>query len=306
MGGPGRRQRLPGDRADRVRRQGVGGAGPRHHARPADHHRIGVRARGLAGHLHRDRHRGLQREHHASRPTHPLGARPARCSIRRCSRWCRSRTAAASRLPACTVTASGLGRRDARRHRPPRPRRAGRRQVRRPRHQRHGQHDARVRDRGLSVTAAPVDVSALPAEATTGKWGPLVQWAIVPLHIHLLRPARSWAGASTRTAVSWAPWQHAAAVGSRQRARRLPRIVGGHNAVLLRPHVHGGRPADGLRRPQGRTTRASTSPTSSIRPARRWPRACPRWRSAAGTRPSPCCPMAGCSRWPAGIRPARS
>ena len=38
----------------------------------------------------------------------------------------------------------------------------------------------------VSVTAAPVNVTALPSEATTGKWGPLVPWPIVPLHIHLL------------------------------------------------------------------------------------------------------------------------
>ena len=37
-----------------------------------------------------------------------------------------------------------------------------------------------------SVTSAPVDLSPLPAEATTGKWGPLVDWDIVPLHMHLL------------------------------------------------------------------------------------------------------------------------
>jgi len=37
-----------------------------------------------------------------------------------------------------------------------------------------------------SVTAAPVNVTALPSEATTGKWGPLVPWPIVPLHMHLL------------------------------------------------------------------------------------------------------------------------
>jgi hypothetical protein len=37
-----------------------------------------------------------------------------------------------------------------------------------------------------TVTAAPVNVSALPAEATTGKWGPVVDWDIVPLHLSLL------------------------------------------------------------------------------------------------------------------------
>jgi hypothetical protein len=37
-----------------------------------------------------------------------------------------------------------------------------------------------------SVTSAPVDLSPLPTEATTGEWGPLVNWDIVPLHMHLL------------------------------------------------------------------------------------------------------------------------
>ena len=37
-----------------------------------------------------------------------------------------------------------------------------------------------------SVTATPVTLSALPSEATSGKWGPVVAWDIVPLHIHLL------------------------------------------------------------------------------------------------------------------------
>jgi hypothetical protein len=37
-----------------------------------------------------------------------------------------------------------------------------------------------------SVTAAPVNLSPLPAAATTGSWGPLVQWDFVPLHMHLL------------------------------------------------------------------------------------------------------------------------
>ena len=37
-----------------------------------------------------------------------------------------------------------------------------------------------------TVIAAPIDLSALPAEATTGKWGPVVSWDIVPLHLSLL------------------------------------------------------------------------------------------------------------------------
>jgi Domain of unknown function (DUF1929)/Bacterial Ig-like domain (group 1) len=37
-----------------------------------------------------------------------------------------------------------------------------------------------------SVSSAPVNLSPLPTEATTGKWGPVVNWDIVPLHMHLL------------------------------------------------------------------------------------------------------------------------
>ena len=37
-----------------------------------------------------------------------------------------------------------------------------------------------------SVTSAPVDLLPLPPEATKGQWGPLVNWDIVPLHMHLL------------------------------------------------------------------------------------------------------------------------
>jgi len=37
-----------------------------------------------------------------------------------------------------------------------------------------------------SVTSAPINLSPLPPEATTGKWDPLVNWDIVPLHMHLL------------------------------------------------------------------------------------------------------------------------
>ncbi len=39
---------------------------------------------------------------------------------------------------------------------------------------------------GISATSSGVAVGALPTEATTGKWDPPVQWAIVPLHMSLL------------------------------------------------------------------------------------------------------------------------
>jgi hypothetical protein len=38
----------------------------------------------------------------------------------------------------------------------------------------------------VSVISSPVEVSPLPVEATTGKWGPVVPWDIVPLHMSLL------------------------------------------------------------------------------------------------------------------------
>jgi Domain of unknown function (DUF1929)/Bacterial Ig-like domain (group 1) len=37
-----------------------------------------------------------------------------------------------------------------------------------------------------TVQSSPVTLSALPAEATTGKWGPVVPWDIVPLHMNLM------------------------------------------------------------------------------------------------------------------------
>jgi hypothetical protein len=37
-----------------------------------------------------------------------------------------------------------------------------------------------------SVTSSPVDVSALPPEASDGEWGPLESWDVVPLHMNLL------------------------------------------------------------------------------------------------------------------------
>ncbi|HEY8256575.1 MAG TPA: hypothetical protein VIG08_02865, partial [Gemmatimonadales bacterium] len=35
-------------------------------------------------------------------------------------------------------------------------------------------------------TSSPINIGSLQVEATSGKWGPVVNWEIVPLHIHLL------------------------------------------------------------------------------------------------------------------------
>jgi hypothetical protein len=63
-----------------------------------------------------------------------------------------------------------------------------------------------------SVTAAPVNVTALPAEATTGKWGPLVPWPIVPLHIHLL---------PTGKVLGWGKYEDGGVVGTHGSIPRL-------------------------------------------------------------------------------------
>jgi hypothetical protein len=49
-----------------------------------------------------------------------------------------------------------------------------------------GEHTLEFTAGTASVTSSPVSVSGLPAEASTGKWGPVVNWDIVPLHMNLL------------------------------------------------------------------------------------------------------------------------
>ena len=48
-----------------------------------------------------------------------------------------------------------------------------------------------------TVTSSPVTVTPLPAEATTGKWGPVVPWDIVPLHMSLLPTGKIFAWGKT-------------------------------------------------------------------------------------------------------------
>ncbi len=49
-----------------------------------------------------------------------------------------------------------------------------------------GSHTLEFTAGEASVTSSPVEVSALPPEAASGEWGPLVAWPIVPLHMNLL------------------------------------------------------------------------------------------------------------------------
>ncbi len=50
------------------------------------------------------------------------------------------------------------------------------------------------------VTSSPVTIAALPSEATTGKWGPVVPWDIVPLHMSLLPNGKIFAWGKTDVA----------------------------------------------------------------------------------------------------------
>ncbi|HJR52023.1 MAG TPA: galactose oxidase-like domain-containing protein [Gemmatimonadales bacterium] len=49
-----------------------------------------------------------------------------------------------------------------------------------------GEHTIEFTAPDASITSNPITLSALPAEATTGEWGPEVAWNIVPLHMSLL------------------------------------------------------------------------------------------------------------------------
>jgi hypothetical protein len=49
-----------------------------------------------------------------------------------------------------------------------------------------GDHTIEFTAPDASATSSTVTLSALPAEATTGEWGPEVAWEIVPLHVALL------------------------------------------------------------------------------------------------------------------------
>lgn len=53
-----------------------------------------------------------------------------------------------------------------------------------------GDHTIEFTASGATATSSSIALSALPAEATTGEWGPVVDWDIVPLHMTLLPNAK--------------------------------------------------------------------------------------------------------------------
>jgi len=56
-----------------------------------------------------------------------------------------------------------------------------------------GSHTLQFSAGPATVTSSPVDVAPLSAEATTGSWGPVVNWDIVPLHMALMRNGKIFA-----------------------------------------------------------------------------------------------------------------
>ncbi len=56
-----------------------------------------------------------------------------------------------------------------------------------------GDHTLEFTSGTASVTSSPVSVSDLPPEASSGKWGPVVNWDIVPLHMSLLPTGKVFA-----------------------------------------------------------------------------------------------------------------
>jgi hypothetical protein len=60
-----------------------------------------------------------------------------------------------------------------------------------------GAHSLEFTAGTVSVTASPVEVSALSSAATTGSWGPVVNWDIVPLHMSLLPNGKIFAWGKT-------------------------------------------------------------------------------------------------------------
>jgi hypothetical protein len=60
-----------------------------------------------------------------------------------------------------------------------------------------GDHTLEFTAGTASVTSSPVSISALPVEANKGKWGPVVPWDIVPLHMSLLPTGKIFAWGKT-------------------------------------------------------------------------------------------------------------
>ncbi len=165
-----------------------------------------------------------------------------------------------------------------------------------------GSHTLQFTAGAAGVTSSPVTISPLPPEATSGKWGPVVTWDIVPLHLNLLPNGKILAWGKRNATPSSADtmgvpriWDPAGGPPSRPSTDR-----GGQHALLCRPHPHARWPHSWCPAATSRTTAGSRPPTSFPRMAAGKP--VPPWRTPGGTRPSPRCLTGVCSRWAGGTR----
>ena len=63
-----------------------------------------------------------------------------------------------------------------------------------------------------AVSSSPIEIQPLPSEATSGKWGPVVDWPIVPLHMSLL---------PTGKVIGWGKYEDGGVMGSHASIPRL-------------------------------------------------------------------------------------
>ncbi|MEA2723529.1 MAG: hypothetical protein QOH59_1300 [Gemmatimonadales bacterium] len=63
-----------------------------------------------------------------------------------------------------------------------------------------GDHTLKFTAGTADVTSSPVTLEPLPSEATSGKWGPVVPWDIVPLHMSLMTNGKVFAWGKTDVA----------------------------------------------------------------------------------------------------------
>jgi hypothetical protein len=84
-----------------------------------------------------------------------------------------------------------------------------------------GEHTLAFTTGTASVTSSPVSISPLPPEAGSGKWGPIVPWDIVPLHLSLLPNGKIFAWGRAEASVTdtmgmpriWDPATQASPIG---------------------------------------------------------------------------------------------
>ena len=164
-----------------------------------------------------------------------------------------------------------------------------------------GSHTLQFTAGAAGVTSSPVTISPLPPEATTGKWGPVVHWDIVPLHMNLLPNGKilAWGKRKPPRPLP-TPWACRAS-GILPPAPRVAFHRSRWTACSSVPATTSCRTAASwLPAATSRTTTGSRSPTSFPRMASGKP--VPAWRTPGGTRPSPRCLTGACLRWAGGTR----